>query len=47
MGQILTIEDLLHGAKVKMPMQLGMFKQAQRVQQAEVEGLEQPELEFG
>ena len=33
--QILTIEELLHNAGVKMPPQFGTFKQAQRVQQAE------------
>lgn len=33
--QILTIEELLRGAAVKMPPQFGTFKQAQRVQQAE------------
>src|SRR5258708_31180026 len=43
--QILTINDLLHNrAEVKMPPQLGTFKQAQRVQQAEAE---QAELGFG
>jgi site-specific DNA-methyltransferase (adenine-specific) len=31
--QILTIEELLHNAEVKMPPQFGTFKQAQRVQQ--------------
>src|SRR5260370_33068432 len=30
--QILTIEELLHNAEVKMPPQFGTFKQAQRVQ---------------
>ena len=39
--QILTIEELLHNAEVKMPPQSGTFKQAQRVQQP---GAEQPEL---
>ena len=39
--QILTIEELLHGAEVKMPPQFGTFKQAQRVQQSTHE---QPEL---
>ena len=39
--QILTIEDLLHGAEVKMPQQFGTFKQAQRVQ---FSGAEQQEL---
>ena len=33
--QILTIEELLHNAEVKMPPQFGTFKQAQRVQQQE------------
>ncbi len=42
--QILTIEELLHGAEVKMPPQFGTFKQAQRVHQRDAE---QPELEFG
>ena len=42
--QILTIDELLHTAEVKMPPQVGTFKQAQRVQQAEAE---QPELGFG
>ena len=41
--QILTIEELLHGAEVKMPPQFGTFKQAQRVQQSDAE---QPELGF-
>ncbi|WP_410971322.1 hypothetical protein, partial [Salmonella sp. SAL04269] len=40
--QILTIADLLKGAKVQMPMQYGTFKQAKRVR--EVIG-EQHELE--
>jgi len=31
--QILTIEDLLHGAEVKMPPQFGTFRQAPRVRQ--------------
>jgi len=31
--QILTIEELLHHAEVKMPPQFGTFKQAQKVQQ--------------
>ncbi len=39
--QILTIEELLHNAEVKMPPQFGTFKQAQRVQQL---GAEQREL---
>ena len=39
--QILTIEELLHNAEVKMPPQFGTFKQAQRVQQS---NHEQPEL---
>jgi site-specific DNA-methyltransferase (adenine-specific) len=33
--QILTIEELLHEAEVKMPPQFGTFKQAQRVQQSD------------
>ncbi len=39
--QILTIEELLKGAEVKMPPQFGTFKQAQRVQQSDAQ---QPEL---
>ena len=35
--QILTIEELLHNAEVKMPPQFGTFKQAQRVQQSDAE----------
>ena len=43
--QILTIEELLHGAEVKMPPQFGTFKQAQKVgKQTEAE---QAELGFG
>jgi site-specific DNA-methyltransferase (adenine-specific) len=42
--QILTIEELLHNAEVKMPPQFGTFKQAQRVQQT---GAEQAELGLG
>jgi len=38
--QILTIDELLHGAEIKMPPQFGTFKQAQRVQQAEAEQAE-------
>src|SRR5947209_6595213 len=38
--QILTTEELLHGAEVKMPPQFGTFKQAQRVQKAEAEQVE-------
>lgn len=41
--QILTISELLKGARVKMPPQYGTFKQAQKVQQKEAE---QPELEM-
>ena len=41
--QILTIADLLKGAKVQMPIQYGTFKQVRRVR--EVEG-EQAELEM-
>lgn len=33
--QILTIEQLLHGAEVQMPTQFGTFKQAQRVQHSD------------
>ena len=37
-AQILTIEELLHGAEVKMPPQFGTFKQAQEFgKQAEAE----------
>jgi len=43
--QILPIDELLHGAEVKMPPQFGTFKQAQKVnKQAEAE---QAELGFG
>jgi site-specific DNA-methyltransferase (adenine-specific) len=35
--QILTISELLKGARVKMPPQYGTFKQAQKVQQKEAE----------
>ncbi len=42
--QIFTIEELLHGAEVKMPPQFGTFKQAQRVQQSDAE---QAELGLG
>jgi site-specific DNA-methyltransferase (adenine-specific) len=43
--QILTIEELLHGAEVKMPLQFGTFKQAQKIgKHADVE---QAELGFG
>ena len=42
--QILTIEELLHGAEVTMPPQFGIFKQAQKVQQSTHEQLE---LGFG
>jgi site-specific DNA-methyltransferase (adenine-specific) len=42
--QILTVEELLHNAEVKMPPQFGTFKQAQRVQQADAE---QFKLGFG
>ncbi len=41
--QILTIADLLKGAKVNMPPQYGTFKQAQRVKQNGT-GVEQNEL---
>ncbi len=43
--QILTIEELLHGADVNMPPQHGTFKAAQRVQTAKPEAL-QVELEL-
>ncbi len=42
--QILTIDELLHNAEVKMPPQFGTFKQAQRVQQSDAQ---QAELGFG
>jgi DNA modification methylase len=42
--QILTIEELLHGAEVKMPQQYGTFKEAQRVR---MQGPEHPQLDFG
>ena len=43
--QILTIEEFLHGAEVKMPPHFGTFKQAQKIgKQAEAE---QAELGFG
>ena len=42
--QILTIEELLHGAEVKMPPQQGTYKEAQRVQ---MQGPEHPQLELG
>jgi len=42
--QILTIEELLHNAELKMPPQFGTFRQAQRVQQT---GAEQAELGLG
>ena len=38
--QILTIEELLHHAEVKMPPQFGTFKQAQRVQQTDAQQAE-------
>ena len=41
--QILTIEELLHGAEVKMPPQYGTFKEAQRVR---LQGPEHPQLEL-
>jgi site-specific DNA-methyltransferase (adenine-specific) len=42
--QILTVEELLHGAEVKMPPQYGTFKEAQRVR---LQGPEHPQLELG
>ncbi len=41
--QILTIAELLRGAKIDMPPQYGTFKQAQRAKQSEGE---QPELDL-
>jgi DNA modification methylase len=41
--QILTIEELLHSAQVKMPPQYGTFKEAQQVQAS---GGPHPQLEF-
>jgi site-specific DNA-methyltransferase (adenine-specific) len=41
--QILTINDLLKGARIQMPMQYGTFKQAQKVKQNGT-GVEQNEL---
>jgi len=41
--QILTIAELLHGAKIDMPPQYGTFKQAQKAKQ---DGAEQPQLEM-
>ncbi|HLJ36344.1 MAG TPA: DNA methyltransferase [Ktedonobacteraceae bacterium] len=41
--QILTIDELLHGATVQMPPQYGTFKQAKRVREV---ASEQPELEM-
>jgi site-specific DNA-methyltransferase (adenine-specific) len=38
--QILTIEDLLHGAEVKMPPPSGTFKQAPKVDQSNADQLE-------
>ena len=42
--QILTIEELLHGAEIKMPPQYGTFKEAKRVRMQE---LEHPQLDLG
>ena len=42
--QILTIEELLHGAEIKMPPQHGTFKEAQRVR---MQGPEQSQLDLG
>ncbi len=42
--QILTIEELLHGAGVKMPPQHGTFKEAQR---AQAQGAEHPQFQLG
>jgi site-specific DNA-methyltransferase (adenine-specific) len=41
--QMLTIEELLHGAEIKMPPQYGTFKEAQRVR---MQGEEHPQLDF-
>ena len=38
--QILTIVELLRGAKIKMPLQHGTFKQAQKVQQTDAQQTE-------
>ncbi len=35
--QILTINQLLHGAEIKMPPPHGTFKEAQRVRQSDAE----------
>jgi len=42
--QILTIEQLLHGAEIKMPPSHGAFRQAQRVR---VPDAEQVQLDLG
>jgi len=42
--QILTIDELLHNAELKMPPQFGTFKQARRVQQSDAQ---QAELGLG
>jgi site-specific DNA-methyltransferase (adenine-specific) len=42
--QILTVNELLHGAEVKMPPQYGTFKEAPQVQ---MQGAESPQLELG
>ncbi len=42
--QILTVEQLLHGAKVQMPPQHGTFKAAQQVHSQEPD---HPQLELG
>lgn len=41
--QILTIEELLHGAEIKMPPQYGTFKEAQRVRAT---GAEHPQFDL-
>ena len=41
--QILTVEELLHGAEIKMPQQYATFKDAQRVQAS---GDEQPQFDL-
>jgi site-specific DNA-methyltransferase (adenine-specific) len=42
--QLLTIEELLHGAEIKMPPQHGTFKEAQQVRMQEPV---HPQLELG
>jgi hypothetical protein len=42
--QILTIEQLLHGAEIKMPPAHGTFKEAQRVRRSDAD---QVQLDLG